>query len=303
MGQTIANVFYKQRADFLEEQKERDKRLKFPDDVEEIRDIPYLKDGLKAHHLDVYKSKIITPEQEHRKLPVIINVHGGGLILGNKEFNRYFCAKLCKLGYIVFSVEYRLVPDCMFYDQCEDLSRAFDFIDKNIPKYDGDKERIFAAGDSGGACLLTYTAAMIKCRPLAMAAKVKAASIDIKALGLISGMFYTNRFDKLGLFLPKYLYGRDYKKSSYAKYVNPENTELINALPPCFLVTSKKDNLKHYTINFTKALKRNNKYHKLICFEKKPELTHAFSVFEPNLKESIETIRKMSNFFGHCEEK
>ena len=39
MGQTIANVFYKQRADFLEEQKERDKRLKFPDDVEEIRDI------------------------------------------------------------------------------------------------------------------------------------------------------------------------------------------------------------------------------------------------------------------------
>ena len=128
MGQTIANVFYKQRADFLEEQKERDKRLKFPDDVEEIRDIPYLKDGLKAHHLDVYKSKIITPEQEHRKFPVIINVHGGGLILGNKEFNRYFCAKLCKLGYIVFSVEYRLVPDCMFYDQCEDLSRALDFI-------------------------------------------------------------------------------------------------------------------------------------------------------------------------------
>lgn len=191
----------------------------------------------------------------------------------------------------------------MFYDQCEDLSRAFDFIDKNIPKYDGDKKRIFAAGDSGGACLLTYTAAMIKCRPLAMAAKVKAASIDIKALGLISGMFYTNRFDKLGLFLPKYLYGRDYKKSSYAKYVNPENTELINALPPCFLVTSKKDNLKHYTINFTKALKRNNKYYKLICFEKKPELTHAFSVFEPNLKESIETIRKMSNFFRHCEEK
>lgn len=54
---------------------------------------------------------------------------------------------------------------------------------------------------------------MIKCRPLAMAAKVKAASIDIKALGLISGMFYTNRFDKLGLFLPKYLYGRDYKKA------------------------------------------------------------------------------------------
>lgn len=48
MGQTIANVFYKQRADFLEEQKERDKRLKFPDDVEEIRDIPYLERWIKS---------------------------------------------------------------------------------------------------------------------------------------------------------------------------------------------------------------------------------------------------------------
>ena len=90
---------------------------------------------------------------------------------------------------------------------------------------------------------------------------------------------------------------------SYAKYVNPENPELINALPPCFLVTSQNDNLKHYTINFSKALKKNNKYHKLICFENKPELTHAFSVFEPNLKESAETIREMSNFFRHCEAK
>lgn len=70
-----------------------------------------------------------------------------------------------------------------------------------------------------------------------------------------------------------------------------------------FLSQAKKNNLKHYTINFTKALKRNNKYHKLICFEKKPELTHAFSVFEPNLKESAETIREMSNFFRHCEAK
>ena len=93
MGQTIANVFYKQRADFLEEQKERDKRLKFPDDVEEIRDIPYLKDGLKAHHLDVYKSKIITPEQEHRKLPVIINVPketANNIIIGSIKFRKTF---------------------------------------------------------------------------------------------------------------------------------------------------------------------------------------------------------------------
>ena len=147
MSHSITDIFYKQRNDFFKEQKEREKRLIFPDDVSEIKDISYLDDGDKAHRLDIYRPK----KSGDKKLPVIINVHGGGLILGSKEFNRYFCANLCKLGYVVFSVEYRLVPECMFYDQCEDLSRAFDFIDKNIPKYDGDKERIFAAGDSGGS--------------------------------------------------------------------------------------------------------------------------------------------------------
>lgn len=296
MGYSIKNVFYKQRDDFLKEQEEREKKFIFPDDVVEYKNIAYIEDSDAAHRLDVYRPK----KAGDKKLPVIINVHGGGLILGNKEFNRYFCADLCKLGYVIFSVEYRLVPDCMFFDQCEDLSRAFDFVEENISKYNGDANEIFAAGDSGGACLLTYAAAMIKCRKMAVAAGVTPSNINIKALGLISGMFYTNRFDKLGLFLPKYLYGKNYKKESFFKYVNPENPELINALPPCFLVTSENDNLKHYTINFTKALEKNNKYHKMIKFEKKPKLTHAFSVFDPTLKESGKTIREMSNFFRNC---
>ncbi len=299
MSHSITKVFYKQRADFFKEQKEREKRLVFPDDVEEHKNIVYLDDGDKAHRMDIYRPKGV----DDKKLPVIINVHGGGLILGSKEFNRYFCAKLCKLGYVIFSVEYRLVPDCMFYDQCEDLSRAFDYILKNVSKYNGDEKEIFAVGDSGGACLLTYTTAMINCKEIAKAAKVNASAIHIKALGLISGMFYTNKFDKLGLFLPKYLYGKNYKKGSFAKYVNPENPELVKALPPCFLVTSENDNLKHYTINFTKALKKNDKYHKMINFEKKPELTHAFSVFEPELKESGEIINEMSEFFMNCKDK
>ena len=214
MSRGIADTFYKQREEFLENLKERENRFEFPEDVLEYKDIPYLNDGLKAHKLDIYKPKL----PEEKKLPVIVNVHGGGLILGCKEFNRYFCAEFCKLGYIIFSIEYRLVPDCQFYDQCEDLSRAFDFIGENISKYNGDKNRIYAVGDSGGACLLTYTTAMEKCKGLAKAANVMPSKLDIKALGLISGMFYTDKFDKIGLFLPKYLYGKDYKKR-YGSYI------------------------------------------------------------------------------------
>lgn len=106
----MKNIFYKQREDFLKTLPERDKKFTFPDDVEEIKNVPYASDGLPAHRLDIYRPR----KAGGQKLPVIVNVHGGGLIIGCKEFNRYFCANLCKKGYLVFSVEYRLVPDCLF---------------------------------------------------------------------------------------------------------------------------------------------------------------------------------------------
>ena len=92
--------------------------------------------------------------------------------------------------------------------------------------------------------------------------------LRINAFGLISGMFYTSRFDKIGLFLPKYLYGRDYKKTPFAKYVNPENRELLNSLAPVWLVTSHNDFLRRYTTDFEKALTRAEREHELVVFPK-----------------------------------
>lgn len=110
-------------------------------------------------------------------------------MLGNKEFNRPFCAKLCQAGYLVFSIEYRLIPDCLFYDQCQDLSNAFDFIESLLPQYNGDSSRIYAAGDSGGACLLLYACAMQNDPKLAKAAGIKPSSIPLQALGLSAACF------------------------------------------------------------------------------------------------------------------
>ena len=109
-------------------------------------------------------------------------------------------------------------------------------------------------------------------------------------------MFYTANFDKIGIFLPKYLYGKNYKKTPFGKYVNPENPELIQALAPAWLVTSQDDYLRNYTIHFEKALKNAGKEHKLVDFEKNKQLTHAFSVFEPFLPESAKVIDLLANY-------
>ena len=293
MADPIKKIFYKQRMDFEASTKQRDKELPFPENVDEIKDIYYSDDHLPAHRLHIFRPA----DRKSEVLPVIINIHGGGLLMGSKEFNRFFCARLCKTGYMVYSIEYRLVPDCSFFDQLSDVFMAMDYIKQRIADDYGDTDNIYACADSGGACLLTYASAMIHNNKLANAAGIKPASIKLNAIGFISGMFYTNRFDKIGLFLPKYLYGRHYKKEAFAPYINPECSDITEYLPPVFMVTSRNDNLRRYTTDFAMALKKHNACHKLINFPKKSSLTHAFSVFEPFLPESTKTIRAMITFF------
>lgn len=298
MSNYIETAFMQQRTDFMKTLPDRRKRFSIPDGVDMYLDIEYMYDQNEAHRLDVFRPSE-TPDKE---LPIIINVHGGGLIMGCKEFNRYFCARLCKLGYVVFSIEYRLVPEYTFYHQCMDFFQALRYVQDSGNLYYGKTDEIYGVGDSGGAMLLTYCAAMQNNTEMAAAAQVSVCSAPLQALGLISGMFYTNRFDQIGLFLPKYLYGTDYKQRDFAPYVNPTYQKLVQALPPCLLVTSKNDNLHHYTTKFEKALTKYNMPHRLLDFPKNKQLTHAFSVFEPFLPESTQTIQAIADYFAEIHE-
>lgn len=288
----LNSVFQKKRLEFDKLTQEQNSKFTFPDDVSELVDINYCDDGLKAHTMNVYR-----PAFSQRTLPVIINVHGGGLVMGNKEFNRIFCAELCKMGYVVFSIEYRLVPEVKVFNQFADVTAAMDFIEHSVMLFGGDPHHVYMVGDSAGAYLITYAIAMQESPVLAATAKIHPSSLRIRALGLISGMFYTNRFDEIGIFLPKSLYGRKYKKSPFSIFINPEHPAITSSLPPCLLVTSHNDNLRQYTLDFASALKRNGAKYELLDFPPDDRLVHAFSVFDPTLTESQKVIHSLDDFF------
>ena len=192
MGDSIMNLLLdkmikKQRLEFDNLTTKRMKTMSFPDDVTEIKSIPYLLDNIPAHRLDVYR-----PTSTKCALPVIVNVHGGGLLMGSKEFNRFYCAQLCKLGFVVFSIEYRLIPEVTVFEQFADVSNAMNFIERSVTLYGGDPTHIYMVGDSAGAYLITYTTALQRSRLLADATLVRPSTLHIRAIGLISGMFYTN---------------------------------------------------------------------------------------------------------------
>ena len=76
--------------------------------------------------MDVYK-----PVGEFKEpLPIILDVHGGGLIAGRKEQNRNLGIQLARRGYIVFIPDYRLVQKRISSDK----SRIFSMRSQSLKR-------------------------------------------------------------------------------------------------------------------------------------------------------------------------
>ena len=271
------------------------------DDVREIsseglveyRDIPYKNRSGKELLMDIFRPET----EEGTELPVIVNIHGGGLIDGHKNLSAGFCRQLAKRGYLVFSLEYRLIPDVRVYEQFDDVCAGMDCIGRKLVDFDVDFTRIYMVAESAGAYLATYAAAMKKSKALQRAVGYEPTRMVFNAIGLISGMFYTRRKDALGRFLSRSIYGKDERSLAMAEYTNPEHPEIIYNIPPCYLVTSKADMLERYTLDFAGELGSKGVEHYLRHMGSDPKLIHAFPVLRPDLPESERVIDEIVNWF------
>ena len=173
-----------------------DREVPFPEGVRLHGDQDYMGDGKPCHRMDVYE-----PELNPKEGPVLVNFHGGGFLLGKKQVNRLFCADMCLHGFTVFCPEYPLVPEVGIFDIFRDLTVAVNRAGEEAAARGQDG--VCLCGDSAGAYLCVYLAAMRENPAMAEVAGVSPVVPRIRALGLISGMFYTCRLDSIGMFLPE----------------------------------------------------------------------------------------------------
>lgn len=107
--------------------------------------------------MDVYK-----PVGEVKEpLPIILDVHGGGLIAGRKEQNRNLGIQLARRGYIVFIPDYRLVPETDIFGQISDILDALAVIEAKAAEFGGNIEKLFVTADSAGAFLASMAVASL----------------------------------------------------------------------------------------------------------------------------------------------
>ncbi len=128
--------------------KKRDAGLTIPDSLSVFRDLSYGPHG-KWNLLDLY-----VPGDAPRSVPVIVSVHGGGWVYGDKEVYRFYCSDLARRGFAVLNYNYRLAPKHKFPAALEDTNAAFAWLLAHAGDFGLDASRVFAVGDSAGAHML-----------------------------------------------------------------------------------------------------------------------------------------------------
>ena len=86
--------------------------------------------------------------------PVILYVHGGGWVRGDKMRALFKPAALVPRGYLFASMNYRFRPGASLAEMAQDVATAAAWIKRNAAKYGGDGSQIVLMGHSAGAHLV-----------------------------------------------------------------------------------------------------------------------------------------------------
>ncbi len=261
-------------------------------EVEDILNNAYMNRDEVPLAMDIFKPVV----DEDTELPVIVVIHGGGLVIGDRKMSRVYARSLASRGYLVFSIEYRLAPRANACEQLDDVCAGMDCIGRRLVDFNVDFSRMFLTAESAGAYLATYVAAMKNSEKLQEAIGYEPTKMYFHALGLHCGMFYTELDDPIGWLLADQLYGDKEADENFRQYLDPEHEEIIKNLPPVFLTTSRGDFLNNYTLMYHDALKKAGRKSHLMYFGS-DDLNHAFVATEPYRSESIDAIDRMVDWF------
>jgi acetyl esterase/lipase len=94
-----------------------------------------------------------------RLAPVVLQIHGGAWITGNKEQQgQPLLHRLAQVGIVGVSINYRLGPTHRFPEPIIDVKRAIAWTKEHIADHGGDPDRIVLTGGSAGGHLAALAA-------------------------------------------------------------------------------------------------------------------------------------------------
>lgn len=111
---------------------------------------PYF--GISSLKLDIFK-----PEVKEKNLPLVIYIPGGGFMRSPKVNYLQQKVAIAEAGFIVASIEYRVLPTSKFPDSLVDIKSAIRFLKAHAEEFNINKNKIIVMGESAGGYLAAIT--------------------------------------------------------------------------------------------------------------------------------------------------
>ncbi len=260
-----------------------------PGNIWDKRDIPYCNTGTRELKLDIfYPSNYL-----QRRYPAVLIIHGGGWRSGNRAQHIPLAEHLASLGYICFTVEYRLSTEALYPAAVYDLKAAVRWIRAHAKQYHIAPEKITALGFSAGGQL---------------AALLGTTNGNAKFEGTEGDLHYPSTINNvvdidgtLSFVHPESGEGDDSKNISagtyWFGYSKKENLALweeaspLNyagkATPPFCFINSSVDRMHAGRNDFIKILDDNHIYSEVHSFPNSP---HGFCLYEPWFTPTVKII-------------
>ncbi|MFN8628675.1 MAG: alpha/beta hydrolase [Candidatus Binatia bacterium] len=246
--------------------------------VERVGNIAYGEAG-ERNLLDIYR-----PVSRPQRCPTLLQVHGGGWMIGNKEQQALPLMNfLSARGWVCVACNYRLSPKATFPDHLIDVKRALAWIRQHGAEYGADPNFIAVTGGSAGGHLSALTA--LTANDPALQPGFEDADTSVAACVPFYGVYdFLDRYNLRGTqsmapVLEKYVMksspesGRaDWEKASPYSRVRPD-------APPFFVIHGTHDSLAfvedaQYFVRALRAVSRNP-----VAYAELPGAQHAFEVF------------------------
>ena len=215
-------------------------------------------DEIENSVMDIYY-----PKDVEGPLPVVVWLHGGGYILGDKETTKEYAMRLASHGYLVANVNYALAPEHKYPTPVVQANQALKYLNSNAAKYGGDMDRLFLGGNSAGAQIVSQIAAITSNERLAKTMGIKPAieNEQLRGVLLFCSIYDMKTVRETGApFLETFMWsytGMQYFENypridelSTVKQITPE-------YPPVFVSVGDADPLESQSIELIKALENN----------------------------------------------
>jgi len=183
---------------------------------------------------------------KQERLPLFVNFHGGGFVLGSAEMDDPFMDRIAEKANVkILNVDYSLSPEFPFPKALNECYAVVKYAKEHPDEFGIDPERIAAGGQSAGG---NITAAICLMESETNLLGIKCAILDYPPLDI-----YTDAADKprpkgaLPVFLsrifdPSYLNDRESRKTPFISpvFADPEK---LKTFPPTLVITASRDSL------------------------------------------------------------